>query len=146
MRVAHDLDELARVFPIAQQEAQASFGQGGLYLERLIERAHHVEIQIAADRHGNVVHLGERECSVQRRHQKMIEESPSPMLSQARRAEMGDIACAGVASIVGVSGNSRGSAPNEPSALATALAMVPPAAMMPPSPAPFAPSGLIGEG
>ena len=80
MRVAHDADELARVFPIAQLEAQAHFGQGGLYLERLIERGHHVEIQIAADRQGNVVHLGERECSVQRRHQKMIEESPSPML------------------------------------------------------------------
>jgi acetyl-CoA carboxylase, biotin carboxylase subunit len=99
MRVAHDLDELSRVFPIAQQEAQANFGQGGLYLERLIERGHHVEIQIAADRHGNVVHLGERECSVQRRHQKMIEESPSPMLTKKRRAEMGGIACAGVASV-----------------------------------------------
>ncbi|MDQ6670990.1 MAG: acetyl-CoA carboxylase biotin carboxylase subunit [Chloroflexota bacterium] len=99
MRVAHDADELARVFGVAQQEAQANFGQGGLYLERLIERGHHVEIQIAADCQGNMVHLGERECSVQRRHQKMIEESPSPLLEPARRAEMGRIACAGLASI-----------------------------------------------
>src|SRR5947208_3408576 len=99
MRVAHDADELSRLFPIAQLEAQSHFGNGGLYLERLIERAHHVEIQIAADRQGNVVHLGERECSVQRRHQKMIEESPSPLLSEKRRTEMGRVACAGVASI-----------------------------------------------
>src|SRR6266850_2082169 len=76
MRVARDADELAKVFPVAQVEAQSNFGNGGLYLERLIERCHHVEIQIAADRQGHVVHLGERECSVQRRHQKMIEESP----------------------------------------------------------------------
>jgi acetyl-CoA carboxylase biotin carboxylase subunit len=84
---------------MAQLEAQSHFANGGLYLERLIERAHHVEIQIAADRKGNVVHLGERECSVQRRHQKMIEESPSPLLTEKRRAEMGRIACKGVASV-----------------------------------------------
>src|SRR5436305_7637368 len=70
MRVAHDADELSRVFPLAQLEAQTAFGNGGLYVERLIERGHHVEIQIAADRNGNVLHLGERECSIQRRHQK----------------------------------------------------------------------------
>jgi acetyl-CoA carboxylase biotin carboxylase subunit len=99
MRVARDADELARVFGMAQLEAQSHFANGGLYLERLIERAHHVEIQIAADRKGNVVHLGERECSVQRRHQKMIEESPSPLLTEKRRAEMGRIACKGVASV-----------------------------------------------
>src|SRR5262245_9019569 len=74
MRVARDPDELARVFPVAQLEAQTSFGNGGLYLERLLERGHHVEIQVVADKRHNVVHLGERECSVQRRHQKMIEE------------------------------------------------------------------------
>ena len=68
---------------------RAHFGNGGLYLERLIERGHHIEIQIAADRQGNVVHLGERECSIQRRHQKMIEESPSPLLSDKRRARDG---------------------------------------------------------
>jgi acetyl-CoA carboxylase biotin carboxylase subunit len=99
MRVARDPDELAHVFPLAQLEAQTHFGHGGLYLERLIERGHHIEIQIAADCQGNIVHLGERECSVQRRHQKMIEESPSPLLSPARRAEMGRIACSGVASV-----------------------------------------------
>jgi acetyl-CoA carboxylase, biotin carboxylase subunit len=99
MRVAHDADELARVFPIAQLEAQAHFGNGSLYLERLIVRGHHVEIQVAADRQGNVVHLGERECSVQRRHQKMIEESPSPMISEKRRGEMGRIACNAVKKI-----------------------------------------------
>src|SRR4030081_1687962 len=101
MRVAHDSDELARGYCVAQQEAQSNFGpgQGGLYRERLIERGHHVEIQVAADRQGQVVHLGERECSVQRRHQKMIEESPSPLLSPARRAEMGEIACRGLASV-----------------------------------------------
>src|SRR5260370_6863043 len=89
MRVAHDADELSRVFPLAQLEAQTAFGNGGLYLERLIDRGHHIEIQIAADRQGNVVHLGERECSIQRRHQKMIEESPSPLLSDEPRAAMG---------------------------------------------------------
>ena len=99
MRVAHDADELARVFPLAQVEAQSHFGNGGLYLERLILNGRHVEIQIAADRKGNVVHLGERECSIQRRHQKMIEESPSPGLSEKRRLEMGRIACAGVKKI-----------------------------------------------
>jgi acetyl-CoA carboxylase biotin carboxylase subunit len=99
MRVAHDADELARGFPLAQLEAQSHFGNGGLYLERLIERGRHIEIQIAADRQGNVVHLGERECSVQRRHQKMIEESPSPLLSEKRRAEMGRVACRGVAKV-----------------------------------------------
>jgi acetyl-CoA carboxylase, biotin carboxylase subunit len=99
MRVARDPDELAHVFPIAQHEAQAHFGQGAVYLEKLIERGHHIEIQIAADRYGAVVHLGERECSVQRRHQKMIEESPAPLLSADRRAEMGRIACAGVRSV-----------------------------------------------
>jgi len=96
MRVAHDLDELSRTFPLAQAEAQTHFANGGLYLERLIERGRHVEIQIAADTLGRVIHLGERECSIQRRHQKMIEEGPSPALSSTRRAEMGRIACEGV--------------------------------------------------
>jgi acetyl-CoA carboxylase, biotin carboxylase subunit len=92
MRVAHDADELAHAFPLAQLEAQTSFGNGGLYLERLIERGHHVEIQVAADKRRNAIHLGERECSVQRRHQKMIEETPSPVMADKKRAEMGRIA------------------------------------------------------
>jgi len=98
MRVANDLDELTRSFPIAQVEAQTHFANGGLYLEKLIERGRHVEVQVAADKRGNVIHLGERECSIQRRHQKMIEESPSPALSAETRAHMGKVACAGVAS------------------------------------------------
>src|SRR5919198_2825290 len=90
MRVARDPDELARTFPVAQVEAQSYFGNGGLYLERLVERGRHVEIQVAADRDGNVVHLGERECSIQRRHQKVIEECPSPINDPSLRACMGE--------------------------------------------------------
>jgi acetyl-CoA carboxylase biotin carboxylase subunit len=88
MRIARDADELAHLFPVAQLEAQSYFGNGGLYLERLIHNAHHVEVQIAGDRFGSLVHLGERECSVQRRHQKLIEESPSPALKTKQRQEM----------------------------------------------------------
>jgi acetyl-CoA carboxylase biotin carboxylase subunit len=99
MRAVRDIDELNRAFPIAQAEAQLNFGNGGVYLERMIERGRHVEIQIAADRYGNTVHLGERECSMQRRHQKMLEESPAPRLSAEGRLAMGRIACQAVASI-----------------------------------------------
>jgi acetyl-CoA carboxylase biotin carboxylase subunit len=88
MRTARNSDELAHVFPVAQLEAQSYFGNGGLYLERLIQNARHIEIQVAADRRGNVIHLGERECSVQRRHQKLIEESPTPTLSPKQRHDM----------------------------------------------------------
>ena len=76
----------------ARREAMAAFGDGMLYVERLIERPRHVEVQVLADNHGGVVHLFERECSVQRRHQKVIEESPSPALTPALRARMGDAA------------------------------------------------------
>ena len=99
MRVARDTDDLCRAFPLAQLEAQSHFGNGGLYLERLVEHAHHVEIQVAADRRGHVVHLGERECSVQRRHQKLIEESPSPAIDDALRAEMARVAVAAMKSV-----------------------------------------------
>ena len=78
----------------ARREATAAFGDGTLYVERLIERPRHVEIQIFADAHGNVVHLFERECSVQRRHQKVIEESPSPAVTPALRRSMGEAAVA----------------------------------------------------
>ena len=74
------------------------FGDGTLYVERLVERPRHVEVQVFADAHGNVVHLFERECSVQRRHQKVIEESPSPALTPALRARMGEAAVGGRAS------------------------------------------------
>jgi acetyl-CoA carboxylase biotin carboxylase subunit len=89
MRTARDAASLAEAIPAARREALAAFGDGALYVERLIERPRHVEIQVFADAHGNAVHLFERECSVQRRHQKVIEESPSPALTPDLRARMG---------------------------------------------------------
>ena len=94
MRVARDAASLAEAVPAARREAQAAFGDGTLYVERLIERPRHVEIQVFADTHGHAVHLFERECSIQRRHQKVIEESPSPVLTPALRARMGEAAVA----------------------------------------------------
>ncbi len=85
------LDDALR---IASAEAIASFGDGGLYLERLVNPARHIEVQILADKHGNVVHLGERECSIQRRSQKLVEESPSIAVDAATRARIGEAACA----------------------------------------------------
>jgi acetyl-CoA carboxylase, biotin carboxylase subunit len=85
MRVAMDESTLQTSVIQAQTEAKAAFGNGGVYLERFIDRPRHVEVQIIADQHGNVVHLGERDCSVQRRHQKLIEESPSPSLPAKTR-------------------------------------------------------------
>jgi acetyl/propionyl-CoA carboxylase alpha subunit len=76
----------------ARREAEAAFGDAAVYLEKVIEEARHVEIQLLADHYGNVVHLGERECSIQRRHQKLIEESPSPVVDEALRQRMGEIA------------------------------------------------------
>lgn len=90
LRQARDETELARVFPVAQAEAQSAFGNGGLYLETLVEGARHVEVQVLADKYGNAVHLGERDCSLQRRHQKILEETPCPVLPAAVRAEMCD--------------------------------------------------------
>lgn len=88
LRVARDASDLARVFPVAQIEAQSAFGSADLYLEALIEGARHVEVQVLVDRRGNAVHLGERDCSLQRRHQKILEETPSPGLDPAVRDEM----------------------------------------------------------
>jgi acetyl-CoA carboxylase biotin carboxylase subunit len=85
MRIARDRSELKAAYDDAQNEARAAFGDDRLYLERLIEGGRHVEIQILADKYGNVVQLGERDCTVQRNHQKLIEESPSPSLSDAER-------------------------------------------------------------
>ncbi|HNB40016.1 MAG TPA: hypothetical protein PLG52_00870, partial [Anaerolineales bacterium] len=73
-------------------EAESAFGDGNVYLEKLIEGARHIEFQIIADEHGNVIHLGERECSIQRRHQKLVEEAPSPFLDEELRKQMGDVA------------------------------------------------------
>ena len=92
MRVVERPEDLVNSFRQASDEALASFGDASMYLERLVVRPRHVEIQILADTHGNVVHLGERECSVQRRHQKLVEESPSPVVGPELRARMGEVA------------------------------------------------------
>jgi len=92
MRVANDEASLQSAVAQAQTEAKAAFGNPGVYLERYIDRPRHVEVQIIADQHGNVVHLHERDCSVQRRHQKLIEESPSPRLPESTRKAMCDAA------------------------------------------------------
>jgi acetyl-CoA carboxylase biotin carboxylase subunit len=92
MRVATDEASLQTAVSQAQTEAKAAFGNPGVYLERYIDRPRHVEVQVIADQHGNVVHLHERDCSVQRRHQKLIEESPSPRLPETTRTAMCDAA------------------------------------------------------
>ncbi len=92
MRVALDAEQFAQSFSLAQNEALAAFGNGEVYVEKYLARPRHVEIQVMGDTHGRVVHLGERDCSVQRRHQKLIEESPSPALTPELRAQMGDAA------------------------------------------------------
>jgi len=89
MRVAHNDVTLVNQFTGARAEAEAAFSDGRVYIERFIENPRHVEIQILADGHGNVVHLGERDCTAQRRHQKLIEESPSPVVDRRAREEMG---------------------------------------------------------
>jgi acetyl-CoA carboxylase biotin carboxylase subunit len=94
MRVVRSEDEAAESIGAARREAAAAFGDGTLYVERLIDRPRHVEVQVFADDHGNVVHLFERECSLQRRHQKVVEESPSPTLAPAIRERMGAAAVA----------------------------------------------------
>lgn len=92
MKVVRRIDDLAAALPQARREAVSAFGDGTLYLERLIERPRHVEIQIFADRQGHTVHLFERECSAQRRHQKVVEETPCPALTPGLRARMGEAA------------------------------------------------------
>jgi acetyl-CoA carboxylase biotin carboxylase subunit len=92
MRLVPSADQIESLFKAAQGEAEAAFGNPGLYMEKFIDRPRHVEVQVLADRHGNVVHLGERDCSIQRRHQKLLEEAPSPGLDPALRERMGDAA------------------------------------------------------
>src|SRR5512135_293769 len=94
MRVVQTGKDIDDAFANARAEAMAAFGDGTLYLEKYIDKARHIEIQVLGDRFGNVVHLYERDCTVQRRHQKMIEESPSPVLSPAARREMAEAALA----------------------------------------------------
>lgn len=92
MRTAFSPEEFLRAFQTAQKEAIASFGDGTMYIEHFVENPRHIEFQILADKKGNVVHLGERDCSVQRNHQKMIEESPSPAVPKELREKMGEAA------------------------------------------------------
>jgi acetyl-CoA carboxylase, biotin carboxylase subunit len=99
MRLVREENDLVRLYQAAQGEAEAAFGNGGVYIEKFVERPRHVEIQILADNFGNVVHLGERDCSIQRRHQKLLEEAPSPALNPELRAKMGAAAIAAAKSI-----------------------------------------------
>lgn len=89
MRVVWKESEVSKAFSSAKQEAGASFGNDGLYIEKFIEEPHHIEIQIAGDRKGNAIHLSERDCSIQRRHQKLVEECPSPFIDAKLRKKMG---------------------------------------------------------
>jgi acetyl-CoA carboxylase, biotin carboxylase subunit len=99
MRVAKDADDFARSFQLARSEALSAFGNGEVYVEKYLARPRHIEFQILGDKHGNTIHLGERDCSVQRRHQKLIEEAPSPIMTPELRAEMGEAAVRGAKSI-----------------------------------------------
>lgn len=89
MKVAQTADDLHDAFDVARNEAEAAFGNGAVYMERYLDRPRHIEVQVLADNEGNVVHLGERDCSLQRRHQKVLEESPSPALSAEERDAIG---------------------------------------------------------
>lgn len=99
MRLVRDETELEKLFLAAQGEAEAAFGNAGVYLEKFIEKPRHIEFQILADSYGNVIHLGERECSIQRRHQKLLEEAPSPALTAELREKMGEAAVLAAKSI-----------------------------------------------
>jgi acetyl-CoA carboxylase biotin carboxylase subunit len=99
MRVAKDADDFIRSFQLARSEALSAFGNGDVYVEKYLQRPRHIEFQILGDKHGNVIHLGERDCSVQRRHQKLIEEAPSPAMTPELRAAMGDAAVRGAKAI-----------------------------------------------
>jgi propionyl-CoA carboxylase alpha chain len=99
MRIAHDAGKTREGFRSAQNEARSSFGDDRVFIEKFIEEPRHIEIQVLADAHGNVIYLGERECSIQRRHQKVIEEAPSPFLDAETRAAMGAQACALAAAV-----------------------------------------------
>jgi len=99
MRIVRNPDALEKAFSMAQKEAEISFGDPRVYIEKYIENPRHIEIQIAADQHGNIIHLGERECSIQRRHQKLLEESPSPAVDENLRTKMGEAAIKGAQAI-----------------------------------------------
>jgi acetyl-CoA carboxylase biotin carboxylase subunit len=92
MRIVRTHEELAGQLEVAQSEALAAFKNGAVYIERYIERPRHIEIQVLADEYGNCIHLGERECTIQRRHQKLLEEAPSPVITPEQREAMGAVA------------------------------------------------------
>ncbi|KJJ83642.1 acetyl-CoA carboxylase, biotin carboxylase subunit [Candidatus Omnitrophus magneticus] len=100
MRVCHNDVSLINAFLTARAEAEASFGNPEVYMEKYIQKPRHIEFQIMGDNYGNIVHLGERDCSIQRRHQKLIEESPSPALSSKMRNKMGEVAVAGAKTVM----------------------------------------------
>ena len=89
MRIVHSLDELARNLKMATREAEAAFGSGDVYIEKYVIAPRHIEMQVMGDHHGNVIHLGERECSIQRRHQKLLEEAPSAAITEKQRRKLG---------------------------------------------------------
>ena len=99
MRIAHSESDLKRGFETARAEAERAFGNSAVYLEKFVERGRHIEVQILGDKHGTVLHLGERDCSIQRRHQKLIEESPSPFLPRDQRKKIGRAAVKGAQAV-----------------------------------------------
>ncbi len=99
MRIAHTEASLVTGFLTARSEAESAFGNPDVYIEKYEEHPRHIEIQILGDEYGNVIHLGERDCSIQRRHQKLVEESPSPAISEKLRSEMGEAAVAAARAI-----------------------------------------------
>jgi len=99
MRIVRDEENMENSFMMASAEAEAAFGNPGLYIEKYIESPRHIEIQLLGDNYGNIIHLGERECSIQRRHQKLIEEAPSPIVTPEIRAQMGEVAVKGAAHV-----------------------------------------------
>ena len=99
MRIVRNEDELPGLFKAAQAEAAGAFGNGDLYMEKYVEHPRHIEFQVLADEHGNVVSLGERECSIQRRHQKLLEESPSTQVTPELRQRIGEVLCKSLATI-----------------------------------------------
>ena len=99
MRLVKDADEIEKMYTIAQYEALTAFGNGDLYIEKFIEDPRHIEVQILADINGNVIHLGERDCSIQRRHQKLVEETPSPAVNDVLRQKMGKMAIKGAKAV-----------------------------------------------
>ncbi len=99
MREVQSIDQMPGLLQAARREAESAFGDGNVYLEKLILNARHIEFQILADSHGNVIHLGERECSLQRRHQKLLEEAPSPFMNEELRVKMGEVACTAARSV-----------------------------------------------